>query len=73
VEIRGSDHKLDSGQAENCDRTRFVGARVNFALGAAVKSMGTLGTPVALTAIVFGLGLLIIPLAVETKGEHLPG
>jgi MFS family permease len=52
---------------------RFVGAGVNFALGAAVKSMGTLGTPVALTAIVFGLGLLIIPLAVETRGERLPG
>jgi MFS family permease len=52
---------------------RFVGAGVNFALGAAVKSMGTVGTPVALTAIVFGLGLLIIPLAAETKGEHLPG
>jgi MFS family permease len=51
---------------------RFVGAGVNFALAAGVKSMGTLGTPVALTAIAFALGLLLIPLADETKGEVLP-
>ena len=51
---------------------RFVGAGVNFALGAAVKSMGTLGTPVAYTAIAFGLGLLLLPLAIETRGHDLP-
>jgi hypothetical protein len=34
--------------------------------------MGTLGTPVALTAIAFGLGILVIPFAVETTGEKLP-
>jgi MFS family permease len=51
---------------------RFIGAGVNFALGAAVHSMGTLGTPVALTAIAFGIGLLIIPLGEETKGRILP-
>ena len=51
---------------------RFIGAGVNFVLGAAVLWMGTLGTPVALTAIAFGLGLLIIPFAVETKGNRLP-
>ena len=51
---------------------RFIGAGVNFALGAAVMNMGTLGTPVAFTAIVFGLGLLIIPFAIETRGETLP-
>jgi MFS family permease len=51
---------------------RFIGAGVNFALGAAVRGMGTLGTPVALTAIAFGIGLLIIPLARETRGETLP-
>ncbi|HYM17935.1 MAG TPA: MFS transporter [Micropepsaceae bacterium] len=51
---------------------RFIGAGVNFVLGAAVLSMGTLGTPVALTAIAFALGLFIIPLAVETKGQRLP-
>lgn len=51
---------------------RFVGAGVNFALGAAVLSMGTLGTPVALTAIAFGVGILIVPFAVETRGQVLP-
>ncbi len=52
---------------------RFIGAGVNFALGAAVRDMGTLGTPVALTAIAFGIGLLIVPFAVETRGQSLPG
>jgi MFS family permease len=51
---------------------RFVGAAVNFALAGAVVSMGTLGTPVALTSIAFGIGLLIIPFARETRGETLP-
>jgi len=51
---------------------RFIGAGVNFLLGAAVLRMGTLGTPVALTAIAFGVGILIVPLAVETTGERLP-
>jgi len=40
---------------------RFIGAGVNFALAASVKTMGTLGTPVALTAIAFGIGILVIP------------
>lgn len=51
---------------------RFIGAGVNFLLGAAVAAMGTLGTPVAATAIAFALGLLIIPFALETKGQRLP-
>ena len=51
---------------------RFIGAGVNFALGAAVHGMGTLGTPVALTAVAFGLGLVVIPFAVETRGAALP-
>jgi hypothetical protein len=34
--------------------------------------MGTLGTPVAWTALAFALGLLIIPLAHETTGKTLP-
>jgi hypothetical protein len=34
--------------------------------------MGTLGTPIAFTAIAFAGGLLIIPFAAETRGETLP-
>ncbi len=51
---------------------RFIGAGVNFALGAAVHGMGTLGTPVAFTAAAFGIGLILIPFATETRGQSLP-
>ncbi len=51
---------------------RFIGAGVNLVLAASVASMGTLGTPIALTAIAFALGLLVIPFARETRGEILP-
>jgi MFS family permease len=51
---------------------RFIGAGVNFALAGAVASMGTLGTPIAVTSIAFAIGLLIIPFATETRGETLP-
>jgi MFS family permease len=51
---------------------RFVGAGVNFLLGAAVLHLHTLGLPVALTAIAFVIGLFVIPLAPETRGEALP-
>ncbi len=51
---------------------RFVGAGVNFGLAAGVSHMGTLGVPVALTAVAFALGLLVVPLAVETGGQMLP-
>ncbi|WP_428486776.1 MFS transporter [Rhodopila sp.] len=52
---------------------RFIGAGVNFGLAGAVAVMGTLGTPVALTAVAFAIGLLVIPFARETRGEALPG
>jgi MFS family permease len=52
---------------------RFIGAGVNFYIGAMVRHAGTIGKPVAYTAIAFGLGLLIIPFAEETRGETLPG
>ncbi len=51
---------------------RFIGAGVNFALAGAVASLGTLGTPVAITAVAFGIGLLVIPFARETRGDVLP-
>jgi MFS family permease len=52
---------------------RFIGAGVNFLIGAMVRNAGTLGKPVAYTALAFGLGLLIIPFAQETRGQTLPG
>ena len=51
---------------------RFIGAGVNFGLAALVASYGTVGTPVALTGLAFLIGLAILPLALETKGERLP-
>lgn len=51
---------------------RFIGAGVNFGLGALVATMHTIGTPVALTALAFAAGIVIIPLAIETRGEGLP-
>ena len=51
---------------------RFIGAGVNFALGALVRNMGSLGKPVALTAVAFGIGLLLIPFGLETRGKSLP-
>ncbi len=51
---------------------RFIAAGVNFGVGALVSRMGTLGKPVAFTAIAFGIGLLVIPFAVETRGKMLP-
>jgi MFS family permease len=58
--------------AFNTSIGRFLGAAVNFVLAAAVSSMGTLGTPVAWTALAFVAGLLVIPFALETRGETLP-
>ncbi len=51
---------------------RFIGAGVNFLLGWAVSQTGTLGYPVAVTAFAFGIGILVLPWAVETKGKGLP-
>jgi len=51
---------------------RFIGAGVNFVIGAMVRHAGTIGKPVAYTAVAFGLGLLIIPFAQETRGQVLP-
>jgi MFS family permease len=51
---------------------RFLGAGANFAIAALVQWTGSLGYAVALTAIPFLLGLVIIPFAQETQGETLP-
>jgi MFS family permease len=51
---------------------RFFGAIVNFGIGAMVLHMKTLGVPIAITAVAFLIGLAVIPLAPETKGQELP-
>ena len=51
---------------------RFIGAGVNFLLGSMIHSYGSLGIPVATTSLAFVAGLLIIPFAMETKGQRLP-
>ena len=51
---------------------RFIGAGVNFLLGSMIHSYGSIGVPVAATAIAFVLGLLVIPFATETRGMPLP-
>ena len=52
---------------------RLIGAGVNFVLGWAIQQHGSLGLPVACTAFAFVLGLAIVPFAVETRGQSLPG
>jgi MFS family permease len=51
---------------------RFVGVAMVFIVGGGIASYGSLGIPVALTAIAFVVGLAILPFAVETKGAELP-
>jgi MFS family permease len=52
---------------------RFGGAGITFLVGIGVRHYGSLGVPVAMTSIAFALGLLLIPFATETRGQHLPG
>jgi len=51
---------------------RFVGAGTTFLVGAGIRHFQTLGIPVALTAIVFVIGLVLLPFGVETRGKLLP-
>ena len=51
---------------------RFGGAGITFLVGAGVSYYHTIGTPVALTAIAFVIGLLLLPFGKETRGEPLP-
>jgi MFS family permease len=50
---------------------RFVAAGATFAVGSAVSHYGTLGRPVAMTGLVFLVGLLILPFGRETRGTKL--
>jgi nitrate/nitrite transporter NarK len=51
---------------------RFFGVAMIFIVAAGVEHFGNIGTPIALTSIVLFLGLFLIPLAPETKGQPLP-
>ncbi|HEY2683805.1 MAG TPA: MFS transporter [Steroidobacteraceae bacterium] len=51
---------------------RFIGAGVNFLIGAGVAAYGSVGMPVAITASAFFLGLLLLPFSLETRGQPLP-
>ena len=51
---------------------RFGGAGITFLVGAGVRHFGSLGKPVAMTAIAFAIGLLLIPFGEETRGRPLP-
>jgi MFS family permease len=51
---------------------RYIGAGVNFLIGAGVHSYGSMGVPVAATSLAFLVGLLLLPLCLETRGQKLP-
>ncbi|MBI2815951.1 MAG: MFS transporter [Acidobacteria bacterium] len=51
---------------------RFIAAGATFLVGAGVSHYQTIGKPVALTSLAFLVGLLLLPLAEETRGKTLP-
>jgi MFS family permease len=51
---------------------RFAGAGINLLVAAGVGHFHTIGTPVALTAIGFAIGLIFLPFGHETRGQTLP-
>ena len=51
---------------------RFVGVAMVFILAGGIRSYGSLGVPVAITAIAFVVGVLLLPFAEETRGKTLP-
>ena len=51
---------------------RFLAAGITFIVGAGVAKYGSIGVPVAWTALAFIAGLLLLPLGEETKDKPLP-
>jgi MFS family permease len=51
---------------------RFIGAGVNFMIAAGVHAYGSMGIPVAVTALAFLGGLSALPWCLETRGKNLP-
>jgi MFS family permease len=61
-----------SAFAFNTNVGRFAAAGLTFLVGAGIRHYQTVGTPVALTALAFVLGLALLPFGKETKGQPLP-
>jgi MFS family permease len=51
---------------------RFAGVAMVFLVGEGIQRYGSLGVPVAITALAFVIGLLVLPASEETKGKPLP-
>ena len=51
---------------------RFAAAGATFLVGAGIAAYGSIGIPVAATAVAFALGLLAVPFGIETAGKPLP-
>jgi MFS family permease len=51
---------------------RFVAAGATFLIGLGISKYGSIGTPVAFTAIPFFVGVSLLPLGTETRGRPLP-
>jgi MFS family permease len=51
---------------------RFAAAGFTFMVGAGVRHFQTLGTPVAMMAFAFLVGIALLPFGEETKGKPLP-
>jgi MFS family permease len=51
---------------------RYIGAGVNFLIAAGVHRYGSVGMPVAATASAFLVGLVLLPLCLETRDDELP-
>lgn len=51
---------------------RFGGAGITFLVGSGVAHYGSIGYPVALTALAFIPGILLLPFGFETRGRPLP-
>jgi MFS family permease len=51
---------------------RFAAAGFTFLVGTGIRHFQTMGKPVALIALAFAVGILLLPFGEETKGKPLP-
>jgi MFS family permease len=51
---------------------RFIAVAAVFVVGAGIARYGSIGVPVALMALLYLLGIVLLPLTVETRGKALP-